>query len=201
MAPDVPSRSADASPDHCARELASEMERGGEDGIVLVLHSLAGVLAAPLAELLGPRLRHCVYVSAVVPPPGRAFVDALGFPNSLVLRVLFRLHRNGLKPSPAMIRQELCNDLDPDQAEQVIRRYQAEFPGLYLRPSTALKLPASSTYVRLSEDKSIPPARQDAIASRLGPVRTESIASGHLPMLSQPQALAGILDEIVSSAR
>lgn len=136
-APDVPSRSTDASPDHCARELASEIERGGEDEIVLVLHSLAGVLAAPLAELLGPRLRHCVYVSAVVPPPGRAFVDALGFPNSLVLRVLFKLHRNGLKPSPAMIRQELCNDLDPDQAEQVISRYQAEFPGLYLRPSTA----------------------------------------------------------------
>lgn len=152
----VPGRFANATPDGCAALLAADIDAAGVDEVVLVVHSLSGVLVPGLARLLGPRLRHVVYVSAVIPAANRAFVDAIGFPAGLVLRVLFRFNRSGLTPSEKMIRNELCNDLNERDAADVVARYEAEFPGLYVTP-VAGPPAVPSTYVRLSLDKSIPP--------------------------------------------
>lgn len=130
VALDVPGRKAGVTPENCSAELFSELERRGIDTVVLVLHSLAGVLAAGLATRLGSRLKGCVFISAVIPPDGGSFVDALGFANRTVLRLLFKFNPNGLKPSPAMIRRELCNDLTGQDGDQVVSRYEAEMPGL-----------------------------------------------------------------------
>ena len=59
------------------------------------------------------------------------------FVQRLVLRLLFRFNPRGLKPSPAMIRQELCNDLEPSSAALLIERYAPEFPCPYLAPAGA----------------------------------------------------------------
>ncbi len=95
IALEVPGRVAGATPDGCAAALVAELDRKGVGPVVLVLHSLAGVLAPGLSARLGSRLRHCVFVAAVIPPPGKAFVDALGFPAQLILRALFRLAPEG----------------------------------------------------------------------------------------------------------
>ncbi|MGH8078794.1 MAG: alpha/beta fold hydrolase, partial [Lysobacter sp.] len=64
VALDVPSRHAGATPDGCAAVLVAELDRRGIDRVVLVVHSLAGVLVSALASRLEPRLKQCVYVGA-----------------------------------------------------------------------------------------------------------------------------------------
>ena len=168
VALDIPSRLEGATPDGCAAAVALELDRRGISEIVLVLPSLAGVLAASIAQRLGPRLKCCVFVAAVIPPPGGSFVDALGFVNRVVLRLLFRFNPTGLKPSPKMIRAELCNDLSVSDAEQLITRYAAEWPGLYLTPAgTMPDRPISTAYVRLSRDQSVTPKQQALMIARL----------------------------------
>lgn len=190
IALDIPCRHAGATPEQCAQDLIAELDRRGIDDVVIVAHSLAGVLMPELAARLGARLRHCVYLAAAVPPSGGAFVDALGTVERTLLRLLFRCNRNGLKPGPAMIRRELCNDLDEATAELVVSRYAAEFPRLYLTPCRAQPVRVASTYLRLLRDRSLAPPRQDAMIARLQDPQVCDLDAGHLAMLSMPAQLA-----------
>lgn len=196
IALDIPGRHPDATPERCARALIAELDRRGLDEVAIVAHSLSGVLMPDLAAGLGARLRHGVYLAAAVPPPGGAYVDALGAVERTLLRLLFRFNRDGLMPGPAMIRKELCNDLDEASAAQVVARYEAEFPGLYLTPTLAQPMQAPSTYLRLLRDRSLAPARQDAMIARLPQARVQDLDAGHLAMLSAPAQLAERLTAI-----
>lgn len=200
IALDVPGRTVGATPDGCATELVAELDRRGVGSVMLVFHSLSGVLAPGLATRLRSRLTHCVFVSAVIPPPGRAFVDALGFPNRLILRSLFRFNPGGLKPSPKMIRRELCNDLAEQDTTAVVSRYEAEMPGLYLTPVGGPPASPRCGYVKLLKDRSVLPAQQDQMIARLDNPRVHEIDAGHLAMLSAPASLAEVLMREASSA-
>jgi pimeloyl-ACP methyl ester carboxylesterase len=52
-----------------------------------------------------------------------------------------------------------------------------------------------STYVIGERDQAIPPFAQDAMAQRAGEVLR--MDTGHSPFLSQPEALAGLLRQIL----
>lgn len=193
IAPAVPGRQVGATPDGCAAALAAELEGPGD--IVLVAHSLAGVLVPGLAARLGTRLRHVVYVGAIVPPDSGAFVDALPWFDRTVLRLLFALKPRGLRPGAAMLRHELCNDLDAATTAELLERYEAEFPGLYLTPTDRPAAPpAVASYVRLARDQSLPPARQDRMRARLPGAALLELDAGHMPMLSRPEQLARLID-------
>lgn len=197
-----PGRQSQATPETCAEAIAAELSRTAgantnpNDDVIVVLHSLAGVLAGPLATRLGGRLKKVVLLSAIVPAPGQTFAQALGFPARLILPILFRLHSKGLKPSSQMIHSELCHDLLPEDAEKVIGHYEAEFPGLYLTPPQPLPAHIPRTYIQLLQDRSISPRVQQKIIKHLSINSTFEIDAGHLAMLSQPEGLAGILDSL-----
>ncbi|MBA2670205.1 MAG: alpha/beta hydrolase, partial [Gemmatimonadetes bacterium] len=147
VALDLHGRADGGTPESCARSLTAEIERSGAESVVVVAHSLAGVLAADLSAKLGTRLNRIVFVSAVIPERGRTFAQTVGFPARLILPLLFRFNRTGLRPSPAMIRGELCNDLDETDAEMVVSRYRAETPGLFLTSVNTPGPDGSTTYV------------------------------------------------------
>lgn len=195
VALDIPGRTVGATPDSCAAILVAELDRRGVDSVVLVLHSLAGVLASGLSTRVGPRLKHCVFIGAIIPPSGGSFVDALGLLDRLILRILFRFNPNGLKPSSAMIRRQLCNDLSPEDVDMVVTRYEAEMPGLYLTSAGALPSLLRCTYIKLLKDQCIPPPQQDAMIKRLVSPVVREIDAGHLVMLSAAGDLARLLTE------
>lgn len=192
IALDVPGRKAGTSPAGCAVELVAELDRRGIGDVVCVLHSLAGVLADGLSTRLGSRLKSCVLISAVIPPPGGALIDTLGRMHRLILRTLFTFNPRGLKPSAAMIRRTQCEDLTAHDAGLVVSRYQAEMPGLYLESAGGVPALARCTYVKLLKDRSITPRQQDRMIGRLENCRVHEIDSGHLGMLSAPAALAAL---------
>ncbi len=196
IAPTYPGRVSGATPDACADGVVAALDRAGIDHVVPVLHSLAGVLARPLAERLGSRLKKLILLSAVVPAPYRTFAQTMGFPARLLLPLLFRFNPNGLKPSPKMIRAELCHDLTEEDTDSVIENYAAEMPGLYMTPAGPgeIRVPAT-TYLKLLQDRSVPPSLQDSIAGRLTGSKIREFNAGHLAMLSRSRELAHVLDE------
>lgn len=197
IALEVPGRSTGATPEHCAEALVAELDQRGIDSVILVMHSLAGVLAPGLVARLGARVKRCIFVAAVIPPSGGSFVDALGFVNRLILRILFSLNPKGLKPSPAMIRAELCNDLSPQDSEQLISRFTPEMPGLYLTPVVKFSPLPNATYIKLLKDQSISTALQKTMLARLAQPIVRELECGHMAMLAAPKALADlILEEI-----
>lgn len=199
IALDIPSRSRDATPASCASSLVDTLVVRDADRITLVMHSLAGVLAADLALRLGERLTACVYVSAVVPAEGSTFAKTIGLPGRFLLPLLFRMRSGGLTPSENMIRKQLCTGLDEEDCAMVVDRYQAEFPGLYL---TEVGAPPKcrSAYIKLTKDRSVTPAQQSRMIGRLDEPSIFEIEAGHQVMLSHPEELADVINRIVESA-
>jgi pimeloyl-ACP methyl ester carboxylesterase len=198
LAPEVGGREVGATPDAVIDSLMHQIDAFAAGEVVLVAHSLTGVLVSGLAARLGSRLTHIVYVSAVIPAANQSFLSAMGFPMGTVMRVLFLLNPKGLRPSDAMIRDGLCNDLDAADTTEVIRRYTAEFPGLYTT-AVAGSAQVPSTYVRLTRDGSVSLAVQDRMIARLGTPEVTQLEAGHLPMLSRPDDIAGVIDAAVSA--
>ncbi|MQA63097.1 MAG: alpha/beta fold hydrolase [Actinophytocola sp.] len=89
--------------------------------VVVVAHSLGGVVGLKVADRLRQRLAGFVAVSAAIPAGGGSFVSSLPMPKRLIVGGLMRIF--GTTPPTTAIRQGLCSDL----TEEVVRRFAPEF--------------------------------------------------------------------------
>lgn len=194
----VPSDRRGTDPRRCAADLLTDPAFPAYGSIVLVLHSLAGVLEGALIQALGSRVVQVVHVASVVPRDGASFVSTVGFPARLVLPLLFWLNPRGLRPSPAMLLREMGEDLTEAQRCELVARHRPEQGGLFLEPAPASGAGIRRAYVLCTKDRSIAPCLQARCAERL---RAEvlSIEAGHLPMLSRPGDLVGLLSETIAA--
>ncbi len=170
------------------------------DRVVLVAHSFSGVLVPRIAERIADRLVGVVFVAASVPQPGRSWAAQLPLPQRLLLRGLYTLRPAGLLSPEAMNRQTLCNDLDDDTTSRFLQRRVPEAPRLLLDPAPAAQFPEAVPvhYLRLLQDRNLAVPVQDRQVALL-PIpnpHVHDLDTGHLPMLSDPHALASILDRI-----
>ena len=181
----VPSDRPGTNPERCATEVLSDPSFPARAPVVQVLHSLAGVLEAPLVQALGNRVLQVIHVATVAPPPGRSFASTVGFPANLVLPILFWLNPRGLKPSPAMLLRQLGQDLTKAQQSELVARHRPEQGGLFLEPVPSAEIRVPRAYLVCANDRCVSPSLQARIAKRLG-AKVHSIEAGHLPMLSRP---------------
>lgn len=107
---------------------------------------------------------------------------------------MLRRARNSIALPPALVRKEYCNDLDHATTELVLRKVTREAPRLYLDPVEWS--PHAPAYVKLLRDASVSVKQQDRMIARMHATRVETIKSGHLPMLAQPQETAVVLNRL-----
>ena len=109
-----------------------------------------------------------------------------------------RLGMWGLTPHKALerwIREHLCNGLDEAAVQQMVQRGKhPEPPALFFERASRAPPAIPCTYLKLLQDKALPPAVQDAMASRVG-ARVVELDTGHTAMLSVPGELARVLNE------
>src|SRR5512133_1154419 len=170
--------------------------------IVLAVHSYAGMIGTAIADRLPGRLRHLVYVDAVVPEPGESW-SSTHSPATRQARMAAARHSADFSfppPDPAVYGLEGAN-------AQWLQRRQTPHPGhtyeaaLDFDPRRAAAVPR--TFVSC-----IRPALAtiDAIRTRVvdggfwggawqgaGGARVIELATGHDPMVSAPAELARIL--------
>jgi pimeloyl-ACP methyl ester carboxylesterase len=167
-------------------------EVGDWRDIVVVGHSLAGVTLPSLAGALGDRLAALVFVSAAVPGPGQCVLDTIApeLRRSVEMTCADGVYRP-VGPSAAAY---LCYDMNEELAQftmacQVDESYRLLCESVDL---TALDgIP--TTYVRLANDITLLPTMQDAAIAALGHPDVVEFNAGHMAMISQPEALAGII--------
>jgi len=112
--------------------LVAGLDRRGIGAVVCALHSLAGVLAHGLSARLGSRLESCVFVSAVIPPPGGAVIDTLGGVQRLIFRTLFTFRTQG---------SETVSRDDPAHPVRGSRRIRRRVGGVQISSGDARTLP------------------------------------------------------------
>lgn len=172
--------------DHARCALA---EAAGWDRFVVVAHSAGGVVAAELLATAPDRVAGVVAVAAIVPPPGRSFLGALPLPQRLLVSALMRVL--GTRPPAKQIRDDLAAGVDAGLAQRLVDDFEPESQAYYRDRVGDYAAPRAATYVLTGRD-SLAAALQEEYAARLG-ADLERIDTGHLPMLEQPRALAGLI--------
>ncbi|WNQ10883.1 alpha/beta hydrolase [Paenibacillus aurantius] len=164
--------------------------------VVLVAHSLGGVVALRAASGLEDRLAGFAAVGAAIPRDGGSFVSALPWPKRLILSVV--LKKMGTRPPESMIRAGLCSDLAPEQASKVVKAFVPEAVRAYTDRCEAAVPSVPRLYMKLTKDKEFSSSLQDRMIRHLQPNRVAELATGHLPMLSDPDGLRRVLEHFLA---
>ncbi len=155
--------------------------------LTLVAHSSGGLVATELAALAHHRVIGVLAIAAVIPLPNRSFTASLPFPQRLVLPVLLRLI--GTKPPEAVIRGSLATGVSENVVERLVQDFTPEPRPYFTTPSRA-GVAHVCGYLNTAGDTEVPPPLQVVYAARLNPTARYTLATGHLPMLTEPRALA-----------
>lgn len=201
VALDLPGRGSRPAPldavtlDDWVDAVVEEIAALAPEPVVLVGHSLAGIVLPRVAKRVPERLAQMIFVACTVPPEGRTVIDVLSPDIRPLAEENLRNRQASVLPDE-VARAMFCNDMDEEQTRFVLDRLVPEAWAPMLTPSqlAGLSLGIPTTYVKLLRDTSVPPALQDEIASHMGRVRKVELDAGHDAMISQPKALAALLE-------
>jgi pimeloyl-ACP methyl ester carboxylesterase len=180
--------------DDCAQAILDDVA-DESDGIVLVAHSFAGVSVPRVMAELAPRLKHVVFLSAVVPPDGTSVLDQIDPAVREAVRAstaggIYSQDREGA-------RLMLCNDMDAEQTEWTLERVVDDSAALLTErvDLSGLAADVPRTYIRLTNDACYSPGLQERSAALVGGA-VEYLDTGHMAMVTAPEQLAKLLDDL-----
>jgi len=164
--------------------------------VILVGHSIGGALCMEVASRLGDRFAGFIGLSAAIPEPERAFLSYLPCHQRALTRAV--LPFAGTHPPKSFIRWSLCAELIDHRADRVVAEFAPESRYLFT-DSRAAGIPEGHTrYIQTTMDRAVTPALQTEMASTLGTDDVVTLDTGHLSMLSRPDALASALNEFLA---
>jgi pimeloyl-ACP methyl ester carboxylesterase len=183
--------------DHASAVL-DQVLAAGFHRVILVGHSMAGLVIPEVAARASKTVERLVFVSCVIPPESGRLIDVA--PLWLRWLVVRRLHRNPDFAFPRFVaRWMYCNGVDPETGERILRQLVPEPLGrLAFEEISRRGLPSTlpRTYVKLSSDRALPSSVQDRMIDNLGGAEVVTLDAGHEVMLSQPRALARMINEL-----
>jgi pimeloyl-ACP methyl ester carboxylesterase len=163
--------------------------------LILVGHSMSGIIISKVAEEMPERIRHLVYLAAVAPRDGDALIDLLTKERQETLRKLEGKAMEIYGPIDAL-RPLYFTDLpDGEEKDSYLKQLTPQplavfFEKVPLKRFYNLKIPM--TYILGLKDKSLPPELTRGFAERLG-VKPVEIDAGHDMMISRPDEVAEVL--------
>lgn len=170
------------------------------EAVVLAVHSYAGMLGTAVADRMGERLAHLVYVDAVVPKPGESWssTHASATREARLAAARARADFSFPPPDPAVF------GLSAEPHAWVARR-QTPHPGHTYEAPLDFDVQRVVRVPRTFIDCTAPPLPTiDVIRQRvrdarfwdghwLPGARVVELATGHDPMISAPEALVDVL--------
>ena len=173
----------------CVAAVIDEADTAGFARFGLVGHSLGGVTITETAYLYPERVSHLVYVGALDPPPGSS---------ASILMTGGQLE--AMTPmSEERARSLFGNDLTEEQWAHHFEGLVPDAVGIMNAQLSGYPSGLPTVYVNMSEDVPVPLSLADQMAANLGPgVARLKIDAGHTVMVSQPERLAAIVNDVVA---
>lgn len=165
--------------------------------VTVVAHSAGGIVGAYVLGLAPERVTGFLAVSAITPKPGGSFVTAMPVPNRWILSAIMRIA--GTRPSESAIRGTLAQGVDEPTVERLVADFTPEPQGYYRDRIGPSSWDGPRGYITTTTDRELPPALQRRYTGQLGATWRRDLATGHLPMLTDPDGLAGVIAEFVGS--
>lgn len=198
LTPTFPAREEEQTPSRDLRlrdyveHVIQQIEQWGISEIVLVGHSIGGVVSLGVADELSDKVVGFVGISAAIPAEGGSFVSSYPFHQRIVQQAIMRFV--GTKPPASVVRRSLCNDLAEEYADRLAEEFVPESRRLYTDRIKAQVPDVPTFYVKTTADNEISPSLQDRMIENLHAEDVVEIDAGHMPMLGCSQEVAGALE-------
>ncbi|OBF41387.1 esterase [Mycolicibacterium peregrinum] len=191
--------------DGWVNSVVSDIENAALDDLVIVGHSLAGVIVPGVVTKLGSaRVREMILATAQVPADGSALVDTLpGALSRFARRTAKRKVQKGRSVRAGglpttLARFVFCNGMTPAQRRFTLARSCQESPSIMIEIVDLSGMPddVPRTWILTRRDRSVSMKIQRECIAALGGVQTLiEIDTCHILMVSEPEKLAKILVE------
>ena len=179
---------ADAA-DAVAADVRVQLGGDVDDGLVLVGHSVSGIVLPSIAMRLGDDVRHLVFVAGISAPEGVLPVEVF-LPGQFDV---MQGHLDGLR------REHAGRSLEAMDVKTASSIDSLNFSSQPMRWA-GLPTEVPRTFVRCLRDPIQPRELQAAFAANCGAGAVVDIDSGHTPAIDAPVALAALLDGIAVAA-
>jgi pimeloyl-ACP methyl ester carboxylesterase len=195
----LPGHGADATP---ASELsldgyvAAAVSAIGKDKIVLVGHSMAGMVISAVAEKIPIQIERLVYVAAYLPRNGESLYQISQEDSDSHIGKFWR-QEDPAHYSPAWIADEgiaecFAADASPEVISLLVKNHKPEALGPMATPVTLTAERFGKVvkhYIHTTKDNAVSFALQKKMVARVGVTRTSLLETSHTPFFSQPEAL------------
>ena len=177
---------------------AVKKEIGSNKNVILVGHSMAGIVISQVAEDMPKSIKKLVYLSAYLPANGQSLLDLAKTDSESHVGKFLKIDQPN---TSAGIAQEAALDIfAADGSKSVKKQFSNGVKPDPLAPfATPVKLTdqhfgaTEKVYIYTKNDHAIGYAKQVDMA-KAGQVKTEyTLLSSHTPFLSMPEKVAGIL--------
>jgi pimeloyl-ACP methyl ester carboxylesterase len=166
--------------------------------VVLVGHSMGGVIVPCVAEAIPSRIAAAVWLTAAVCADGASLLQTI--PQSPWIAEAVTIGADGTAHTDAAkILAANIHDGTPEQQAFVHDRHLAYPPHALTEPgrlSAFLALGIPTAYVFATDDRTIEPHVQREMAARLPGARMAEVHAGHDCMVTQPEATAAALEAV-----
>ena len=203
---ELPGHGSDTTPPHqlsldVYRDKVIDAISKADSNVILVGHSMGGMVITQVAEKIPSKIRKLVYIGAFLPSSGQALTDlSFSDPGSKLGPLLI--------PSADQLTLDVKRDSltylfidDGSEAakQQVLNNYRAE-PAIPFTGKVTLTREnfgaVEKVYIRTLQDKVISPGLQDRMIAGAGIKTIYSVNTSHSPFLSRPHELSDLLLKI-----
>jgi pimeloyl-ACP methyl ester carboxylesterase len=174
---------------------------GVKGKVILVGHSLAGVVISAVAEQIPDKIETLVYVGAYIPATGQSLLDLANTdPQSLLGPSLIpSADKLTLDVKHENIINIFCADSSPETQQLLLSKYKPE-PAIPFTNKVTLTDAnfgkVSKVYIHTLQDHAIGMDLQNRMVATAKITKIYSLNSSHTPFLSMPAKLTALLLEI-----
>ena len=177
------------------------------EDVVLVGHSMAGIVVSNLTEMMPKKITHLFYLAAFMLADGASVVSfqetqrALrsaqqGAPQGARGFLQFAPDKSYSTLNPELVPGKLCNMCTEADAQLLVRHLAQQPTGPRLDPvhiSEARWGSVPRTYIKTLQDKSVATELQEAMLAQVPGTPVVELDSDHSPFYSKPEELVEIL--------
>lgn len=169
-----------------------------DSNVILVGHSLGGMVITHVAEKIPSRIKKLVYIGAFLPASGQSLTDlAYSDPDSklgpLLIPSTDKLMLDVKRDSLTYL---FINDGSPADKQRVLDNYRAE-PAIPFTGKVTLTNEnfgaVEKVYIKTLQDIVISPGLQDRMIAAAGIKKVYSLNTSHSPFLSKPHSVSAVL--------
>ena len=178
-------------------DVTNVLEYEDLNDVILVGHSLGGVLLPLVGARVPERIKRVVWLAALVNADGQKVEDRDVAADSPSLAKYFAAQRSGDEAAPEFFLDAIARDSPPELRGWIAQRLGGHSDALRKTPSELsafLSLGIPTGYVLATRDESLTPPIARTFADRLPGCRYLEIDADHDLMLSAPHATADILE-------